>query len=232
MKAATEVDLEQEIYEAAIVSEKWDSVLGSLANLAGAAGSIIFCATEKGSNWRASPGIRTAAERFFTDGWVNRNSRATHALAKGIGTIPRFITEADIYDGDAYERDPLYTEYFRPNGMGWSAGTVFNLPHGDFVTLSMERAYESGSVPANALKRLDSLRPHLGRSALLAARLAFERLRTAIETLSALGLPALAMSSSGRILMTNQEFDAEQYFWSTRGGDRIGLTGFFMKRSP
>lgn len=223
MLPAIDADLEQEIYEAAVVSENWLSVLQRLASLSGAVGSIIFCATDKGSNWRATPSIHTAAERFFTEGWVNRNTRTTLALAKGLGSIPRFITEVDIYDGDDYERDPLYVDYFRPNGMGWSAGTVFALPHGDLITLSMERAYESGPIPTLALEQLNSLRPHLGRSALLAARLAFERLRTAVETLSALGLPAFAVGRNGRVSVANREFATEHALWTTRGGDRIGF---------
>lgn len=223
MSVAIDVDLEQEIYEAAVVSENWVGVLGRLADLSGAVGSIIFCATERGSNWRATPSIQTAAERFFTEGWVNRNTRTTLALAKGLGSVPRFVTEADIYDSDDYERDPLYVEYFRPNGMGWSAGTAFALPHGDLITLSMERAHEKGPIPTSALDRLNALRPHLGRSALLAARLAFERLRTAVETLSALGLPAFAVAHNGRIVVTNREFEAEHALWTTRGGDRVGF---------
>lgn len=71
--------------------------------------------------------------------------------------------------------------------------------------------------------RLNALRPHLARSSLISARLAFERARGAVETLSAIGLAACSVSKLGTVLHANTLFDAEGILWTTRGGNRIAL---------
>jgi hypothetical protein len=50
------------------------------------------------------------------------------------------------------------------------------------------------------LERLDSIRAHLCRSALLAARLQLKQVNTATETLSTVGFPSLAINDRGRVL--------------------------------
>ena len=217
-------EFEQQIYEAAILPEHWPNVLGRLSDYAGSVGSVVFSNTERGFRWMASPSVRQKMEVFLSEGWHLRNTRAENGFRKGLALQPRFLTEADFYDGDEYERDPLYTEYFRPQGLGWSAGTVVALPHGDFVTISVERAYNNGPMPQDALAQLNSFRPHLARSAMLAARLSFERARTAVETLAMLGLAAFALTASGRVVVANSEFEADSQRWTTRGGDRIALS--------
>lgn len=216
-------EFEQQIYEAAVVPDHWPHVLDQLARGTGSVGSVLFGRTDTWSRWIASPPIRPLMERFITEGWVERNSRANNGFAKGLALQPRFVTEADLYDGDEYEHDPLYLEYFRPSGLGWSAGTAFLLPHGDALTLSVERAHALGPMPSASLAFLDAFRPHLARSAMMAARLAFERARTAVDTLSMLGLPAVALASDGRVLIGNGDFETERSLWSTRGRDRIAL---------
>ncbi len=58
----------------------------------------------------------------------------------------------------------------------------------------MERAF---------VQKLDELRPHLARSALMSARLQLERARIASETLASLGLPALVINEHGKVLAAN-----------------------------
>jgi DNA-binding CsgD family transcriptional regulator len=228
-----EVDrkLENAVYEAAVIPELWPNVLGQLASMTGSVGAVLFSNSETQSRWLAAPGMQGLADRFVVEGWPERNTRAINGFRKGLALLPRFLTEADFYEGDEYERDPLYTDYFYPVGLGWSAGTVFAMPHGDFITLSVERARQRGPIPGESLDMLDAVRPHLGRSAMMAARLSFERARTAVETLAALGLAAFAMTTGGRVLIANADFETEQASWTTRGGDRIVLRDGRANRS-
>lgn len=216
-------ELEEEISEAAVVPEAWPAVLAGLGQATESVGAVLFSNTEKDQRWISSPSLHARMECFVADGWIGRNTRATNGFRKGLMGIPRFHTDNDFYDGDDYERDPLYLEYFRPNGMGWSAGTAIALPHGDILTLSVERAYAAGPLPEAALLRLNELRPHLARSAMLAARLSFKQASTAVETLSRLGLSAAAVDWTGRLMVANREFDAEKGWWTTRGRDRLAL---------
>jgi DNA-binding CsgD family transcriptional regulator len=173
--------------------------------------------------WVSSPSLHETMSRFVGDGWTARNSRLANGMRRGLAFVPRFLTEADLFDEGECDRDPFYTEFLRSHGIGWSAGTLVALPHGDVLTFSIERAEEKGPMPIAALGLLDASRPHLARAAMIAARLSFERARTAVDTLSALGLAACAVSPAGTVLVANAEFDAEQQYWTTRGGNRIAL---------
>lgn len=215
--------IDDEVYEAAVIPEKWPEVLHRLSEACGGVGTVLFSNTDKDRRWLSSPTLHSRMERFISEGWVARNTRATNGFGKGVAFLPRFLTEADLYDGTEYEDDPLYKEYFIPNGMGWSAATVIALPHGDELTISVERAHAMGPVPQSALAFLDSCRPHLARSVMLAARLSFERGRAAVETLAQLGIGACSVEATGIVQLMNREFEEEAGRWTTRAHNRIAL---------
>jgi hypothetical protein len=82
-------------------------------------------------------------------------------------------------------------------------GTVFPMPTGENVSFVLPRRTERGPFERAIVQKLDDLRPHLARSALLSARLQLERARIASETLAALGLPALVLNEQGKVLAAN-----------------------------
>jgi len=87
----------------------------------------------------------------------------------------------------------------------------------------LEREYALGPVDRERLERLDELRPHLARSALIAARLQMERARAAGETLAALGLPALVLDEHGRALAANSLIEGLANYVVWRSLDRVAL---------
>jgi DNA-binding CsgD family transcriptional regulator len=214
------VEVSDLIYEAALIPEKWPLVLDRLASMCGAVGGVLFAATDRKSAWTASASLTGAMNRFVADGWAQRNSRVMRGFEKG---QQRFVTEEDLFEPGEVDNDPIYTEFFRPNGMGWSAGTGVQVPNGDLIVLSVERAYDLGPVDPRAVQKLQVLRADLSRAAMIAARLAFERCRTAVETLTFLGLPAAAVTKAGSIVCGNDEFLAEQDLWKVRAHDRIAI---------
>ncbi|MEO7222249.1 MAG: helix-turn-helix transcriptional regulator, partial [Devosia sp.] len=97
-------------------------------------------------------------------------------------------------------------------------------PHDDLLCFSFERGNtEGGPFSVEALGVLDTLRPHLMRASLVTARLGMERVRTAIDTLTAVGLPAAAVAGNGRVIHANEMFSAANHVWTPRGGDRLAL---------
>ncbi len=96
----------------------------------------------------------------------------------------------------------------RPRGLGRGAATGIPFPSGDTLIFSIERAYARGPASRATLDRLDALRPHLARAALLAARLQLERARTAAAALAWLGLPAAVLGLRGNVMAMNTLFDA------------------------
>jgi DNA-binding CsgD family transcriptional regulator len=202
--------LETAIYEAAIVPEKWASVLDAIAPVCGAAGGVFFGVSTVATSWIASDGLRSDMAEFVSSGWAARNTRMETGLAKGLHYMPRFVTEADY-----------------PRGYGHSAGTIAILPHEDLLCFSFERRRDHGPFNPGQLAALDALRPHLMRASLVTARLGMEQIRTAIETLTAVGLPAAAVSEKGRVIEANAGFAAADRIWTTKGQNRIALIDNF-----
>jgi DNA-binding CsgD family transcriptional regulator len=216
-------EIEHSVYEAAIVPEKWPAALDAIGRAGDGFGAVLFSATEWATQWVASPEMHTLMKEFVESGWAARNTRMAAGLRKGFQHEPRFVTEADCFEPGEVDSDPLHTDFLWPNGLGSSAGTLVKLPHGDMLCFSVEKKLAEGPVGAAALRRLDNLRPHLVRSALLAARLGVERARTAVDTLTQLGFAAAGVAEGGRVLVANAAFEVESAPWTTRGGDRIGL---------
>ena len=189
--------IEQSIYEAAVISEKWPDVLQTIGEVGEGLGGVLFSVTDYGSHWTASPAIHSLMEQFVAE-WAPRNSRMANGLRRGLHLVPRFVTEADYYEPGEREQDAMYREFFWPNGVGHSAGTLATLPHGDMICFSVEKALGEGPVSNAGLARLDSLRPHLARAAMMTARLGFERVRTAVDTLTQLGFAAAAVDMRGK----------------------------------
>jgi DNA-binding CsgD family transcriptional regulator len=214
--------LEDAIYEAAIIPEKWDDVLQKLSDVGEGRGAVVFSATQWKTQWASSPSIRPAMIDFVNN-WASRNTRMVNGFRKHLHLQPRFVTEADIYDPGEREVDPFYLQFCLPNNMSSYAGTLVCIPEGDMISFSVEKAIADGPMTDVAVARLNSLRPHLARSAMLTARLGLEHVRTAVETLAQLGFAAAAVGGQGKVLVANQLFQAESSPWTTRLKDHIAL---------
>lgn len=223
MAGKTVEELESSIYEAAVIPEKWGSVLDGITEVAGAQGGVFFGVSTVTSSWIASSGIRDRMEEFVSAGWATRNTRMEAGLRKGLHFVPRFVTEADYYAPGELEKEAIYNEFFYRLGLGHSAGTIAILPHQDMLCISFERGRDRGPFDAEGLARLDALRPHLMRASLVTARLGMEQIRTAVETLTAVGLPAAAVSQSGKVIEANAAFADAVHVWTTRGDNRLAL---------
>lgn len=216
-------NIEQAIYEAAIVPERWPEVLAHLTHASGARGGVLFSLSDVGSTWVACPGLHDMMAEFVSSGWAANNTRMEIGLRKGLHLQPRFVTEAEYYDDGDVSGETIYQEFFIPKGVGRSAGTIATLPHGDMLCFNFERQYELGPFSDDARHLLDSLRPHLMRASMLTARLGMERVRTAVDTLAQLGFAAAAVNEDSRVLMANEMFEDPDNPWTTRGRDRVAL---------
>ena len=134
-----------------------------------------------------------------------------------------FLTDLDILTPDELDLEPIYRDYWRPQGVGWAVGTAIPIPTGENVVLIMTRRTERGPVERAVVQKLDELRPHLARSALLSARLQLERARIASETLAVIGLPALVLNEQGKVLAANHLIEALTGYVQWRAHDRVSL---------
>ncbi|MES2151314.1 MAG: helix-turn-helix transcriptional regulator [Pseudomonadota bacterium] len=193
-------ELIDRIYECSFVPELWPGVLDELASLTGASGGLLFAVREKVLNWTSSSSLTEVFSSYVNDGWFNRCTRRICLFSQN---QPGFLVEHDFWSKDQLDENPIYRDFFRPRGLGWSAGTGLLMPTGDSIVFSVERAYRSGPIESEQVRLLNELRPHLARAALIAARLSLRSAKGTADTLALLGLPALVLSDSGMVIEAN-----------------------------
>lgn len=204
MAIADVEELISEIYEAAVIPEQWPGVLARMSDFAGGAGGILFVANLERAKWVASPDIHDLFEEFVRDGWAAINRRpARLAEANHAG----FLRDLDVFTAEELDADKVYTQFYRKRGVGWATGTLINVPSGDSIVISVERAFEKGPIETSVVRAFDRLRPHLARGALLSSRLDLARAEAMTAALEQLGLPAAVLRRSGRVLAANSKLE-------------------------
>lgn len=190
-----------EIYEAALVPELWYRTLDRMAEIAGGEGTLLFATDLATSQFICSPSIAAVLQEFYNEGWAGeRNERGNRLVPI---REPRFLTDLDAFTPAELDASPYYTQFLRPRGFGWCAGTTVHSPTNDTIVFSIERLLRKGPVEADAVRALDTLRPHLARAALLSARAGIERARTTVIALETVGLPAAVLNRAGRVVAAN-----------------------------
>jgi len=214
-------DLIDRIYECSALPDLWPAVLDELAELADSRGGLLFSARDRVLNWTASANLSDIFRAYVEDGWFARCDRRVCLFGQ---SQPGFFAEHDFWTEDQLDDNPIYRDFFRPRGLGWSAGTGLKMPTGDRVVFSIEREYRRGPIERERIDRLNELRPHLARSALVTARLGLQRATGAKEALTAMGLPALLLSQSGAVIEANHLVEGLGEHVQWRAHSRVALT--------
>jgi DNA-binding CsgD family transcriptional regulator len=215
-----DLQLIDKIYESSFVPEVWPGVLDELGLIAEGTGGSLYITKADVQYWAASPGARERAERGVTQGWFRRGQFAGRTFsARHAG----FLTESDIFTSDEWDLEPICRDFWRPQGIGWVVGTAIPIPTGENVIFLMTRRTERGPFERAVVQKLDELRPHLARSALMSARLQLERARIAGETLALIGVPALVLNEQGKVLAANHLIEAMTGYIHWRAQDRVSL---------
>ncbi len=199
MRSPPEPQLVNRIYEAAAVPELWRGVLADFAHQAGLKDAILIAARGTSLRWIGSA---PAFEKFATDHYAFEDGpeRTQRLLA---AQHPEFVTDLDVYTAQEIADRPLFRDFIIPRGYGCAVGTAIPIPSGDTIIIHAEGSHVLRPVSKDTIARLDLLRPHFARAALLSARLELERVRAAAETLQLLGLPGAVVGRGGRTLAAN-----------------------------
>ena len=213
-------ELIDRIYESSFVPEQWPGVLDELAVLTEASGGLLFAVRDKVLNWTSSASLSAVFQSYVSDGWFSRCARRICLFSQN---QPTFLVEHDFWTAEQLDANPIYRDFFRPHGLGWSAGTGLMMPTGDNIVFSIERQFERGPVERERIDALNALRPHLARAALIAARLSLRSASTASDALAAMGLPALVLDESGTVIETNALMQGLEDHVQWRALDRIAL---------
>jgi DNA-binding CsgD family transcriptional regulator len=215
-----------QIYECCFVPELWPDVLAKLTNIAIARSGWLFIVDgEKQKFVGSNEMVREVLEPLIPTRMIVRSQRFIRLCA---APHPGFLREVDIFAEEElrstpYLLDPLYRDVIYPRGLGCTAATTFVLPTQERILVSFERERLRGPVEPDAIEKLNTLRPHIARSALVAARLQLERARAASATLAALGLPALVLDDKGKVVAANHLIESLTgiVLWHPR--DIVGL---------
>jgi DNA-binding CsgD family transcriptional regulator len=208
------------IYESSFVPEHWPGVLDELAHIADGTGGTLWITKAGLQYWTASRGSFERAEGIVNGGWFWRGQLVARTIAN---RQAGFIIESDIFTPDELDQEPLIRDYFRPQGVGWFIGTVVPIPTGETALIIIPRWTERGPYDGTVIQKLDELRPHLARSALISARLQLERARGATEALALMGLPAVVLNEQGKVLAANHLIEALTDYVRWRAQDRVAL---------
>jgi DNA-binding CsgD family transcriptional regulator len=199
-----------DIYESAFIAEKWPIVLGGCSELVGGVGGGLFTANGDVQNWTASSGLKETL-----DAYVKLKVISAQPVRIFEAGQHSFLTDHDVFTEEEMNNHPLYRDFLRPRGLGWSARTSVRMPTGDNIVINFEKALKDGPMTRENIHVLNEMRPHLARAALMSARLQLERARAATDAMTMLGLPALLFDMMGRVLASNnliQEMPKEIVF--------------------
>lgn len=197
-------DLIASIYEAGAMPEKWPETLTKVSSSFGASGAIMLC-TEKGFDRKTtSKGFENIVEEFALSEWVDNNSR----INKLMEYMPHsgFLSDAMLHTKDDLQDLPIYRDFLRPRGLDAAAATVIYGASGDSIILTIE-GFDNHSKANESISGLDSLRPHIARSALLSWQVSMQQAQSVVEALEMIGNPAAMLGFRGQIITANTLFE-------------------------
>ena len=215
-------DLIDTIYEAAVVTELWPSVLDELAAVSGSIGGSLLALDRAGvlpPRWTASAVLHEPTLAFLDSGASLHRARLERGVAARHGGFRR---EIDFMSADELAIDPM-RQFLCQVGLGWQCASASLSPGGSTVLFTVERREADGPHSDDAVAALDILRPHLLRASILAARLGLERSRSAVAALAALGLPAAVVAANGAAIATNDLLEASSTIIRAGAGGRLSL---------
>lgn len=193
------------IYEAAAVPETWPRVLERLGEIARTRYMALWALdVDRRITFTATDAYRPVVEGYAAAAGRYDNPRPRRALATGHAG---FLSDLEVSTRAELDRDAIYRDLIFPAGLRYTSGTVIPVPTADILVFDVARGDEHGAFAREELEALDAYRPHLARAALLAHRLGLRASSGATEALQLVGLPAAALTSTGRVVVANPLFE-------------------------
>jgi len=208
-------------YEAAFVPDEWAHVLDQTSSATGSATGTLFVFGDNAPpRGRTSPAAQPLFDEFIRgDVW-----KTCESVQRMCSIQPgSFVNVDDYLSPEEIERDPIRIR-LREAGIGSNICTSIALPTGELLMFVFQRWLKDGHHAAEAVSALNELRPHMARAGLVAARLRLERAKTTVSTLEAIGLPAMTLSASGKVLATNGLMEAISPLVDIAVSDRLRIS--------
>ncbi|WP_378942153.1 helix-turn-helix transcriptional regulator [Mesorhizobium sp. ANAO-SY3R2] len=209
-----------QIYEAALVPERWADVLTGLGRMFGApAVSLLAFDDTRPIGHSETPLVEAANELFCSSDLWKQSRRLQYSFEK---PTTGFVIAQDYYPPGFLDADAGF-HLRRDLGLESQAGTVVAMPGGEVVVFVLERPRSDAPFSADDIHQLNQFYPHLARSGLLAARLGLQRAATTVQALEVVGLPAAVLNATGRVLASNSLLDQVQPLFVAKAFGKIAL---------
>ncbi|MBM6583326.1 hypothetical protein ILT44_24290 [Microvirga sp. BT689] len=218
-----------DIYETAIVPERWLDVFEQISAIAGADRGFMAALTPRGErSWLATERYQQDLSDWYAEGWHLQNTWAERGHER---KRLQFFDETDIFAPGELNSIPMYRDFHHPRGGGWSAGALMQLPGDGGVCFRFERPYHQGPMEQDVRERLNRLRPHLAHAAFLFSKLGLRQARSAASALQLMDIPAAVLTRNGQLLACNMAMQTRLSQVSTLAGDRIAFTNNDAQRT-
>jgi len=203
--AAMQECLVERIYEASHRPELWPGVLEQVGQTIDAPLGFVILGDPDAARWTNAPSFDAILERMIRERWLTRGSypRKLSQLCAA-----RFIADQEVMAIEELRDEPIFRNFCFPSGLGFGATTSVELPTGERATIGWRRRLGRDPLGPGELERLDSLRPALACALRIWARSRQRGMGAVVETLAALGLPALILDSDRNVLAANGPLEA------------------------
>ena len=209
------------VYEAASLPELWPSALEALGTAVGTPNALL--GIRRSDDW-AGAALSPSMEVPTTDYLASDVPARTEITARLIAADhPGFLRSGDVFTPEEWEADPFRNEWARKWGFNHGIATAVQTLSEETLVFHVQRLEGEPAFNRREVALLDSLRPHLARAGLLAARLRLERLRAAAEALGVIGLPSAILDHRGRVLAANPLVQTLTHHVRWLSKDRLGF---------
>ncbi|TPM24859.1 helix-turn-helix transcriptional regulator [Mesorhizobium sp. B2-3-4] len=214
-------DLTDKVYEAAFVPDLWPRVLSDINAASASLGGAVFLFTDdQPVRGMTVPLLQDLLSEFLLGDTLQFSTAVSRMCAvqpASFVDVESFLTAEEI------ENDPVRVR-LRALGIGAHTCTAIPMPSGELAIFVFQRRLGEGRYDARSFEVLDALRPTMARASLISARLGLERARGTVAAMTAIGLPAAVLSSSGRVLTANTLLEAMSsvFLPVAHGGMAIG----------
>ncbi|WEF34238.1 helix-turn-helix transcriptional regulator [Pseudoduganella chitinolytica] len=195
----------REIYEAAVIAEKWPGLLRTLGEYFGTKGALLFTLSADSTCWVGGGEMADIMEECLAGGWMADNERPTRVQAL---RHPGFVTELDVMSEQELLHLPICREFLHPRGCFAAAGTYVTGLDGAGLMLSVE-GFPDHQAAMAAIPQLNTLRPHLARAIQLAGQFRLQLMRGHVEALQAIGAATCVINATGKLMTNNARFEDE-----------------------
>ena len=111
------------ISESAVVPEAWPLALNSLCSMVeGFGAALLVVDPQKHLRYVATEAYARLLDQFEETMGAYENVRPGRVLAR---RYCGFLSDLDVCTLQELDNDPIYYKFLRPNGVGWTAGTMY-----------------------------------------------------------------------------------------------------------